>query len=116
MDRWNGKVAIVTGASSGIGVAVAEGLVKRGVKVVGLARRVDRLQELASKLGKDKFYFVQCDLRKEEDLLKAFKWVEKELGGVDILVNNAGTMHLAKVIGKRRLFGIGRMQLQSHGD
>ena len=98
MDRWNGKVAIVTGASSGIGEAISEGLVKRGVKVVGLARRVDRLQELTSKLGKDKFYFVQCDLRKEEDLLKAFKWVEKELGGADILVNNAGALQLVNVI------------------
>nr|XP_003705303.1 PREDICTED: dehydrogenase/reductase SDR family member 11-like [Megachile rotundata] len=90
MDRWNGKVAIVTGASSGIGEATAAALVKKGVKVVGLARRVEKLQELGKKLGKDKFHSIQCDVRKEEDILKAFQWTEKELGGVDILVNNAG--------------------------
>lgn len=100
MNRWNGKVAIVTGASSGIGESTTEALVKHGVKVVGLARRVDRLKELAVKLGKDKFYPIQCDLRKEEDILKALKWVEKELGGADILVNNAGVIAMSPVIGK----------------
>ena len=98
MNRWNGKVAIVTGASSGIGEATAEALVKHGIKVVGLARRVDRLKDLATKLGKDKFYPIQCDLRKEDDILKALKWVEKELGGADILVNNAGVVIANPVI------------------
>ncbi|XP_003705303.2 farnesol dehydrogenase [Megachile rotundata] len=98
MDRWNGKVAIVTGASSGIGEATAAALVKKGVKVVGLARRVEKLQELGKKLGKDKFYPIQCDVRKEEDILKAFQWTEKELGGVDILVNNAGVAVRSQIL------------------
>ncbi|XP_076249710.1 farnesol dehydrogenase-like [Calliopsis andreniformis] len=90
MNRLSGKVAIVTGASVGIGAAISKSLVKHGVKVVGLARRLDKLQELSAALGKDKFYAVQCDLGKEEDILSAFKWVEKVLGGADILINNAG--------------------------
>ncbi|XP_076249711.1 farnesol dehydrogenase-like [Calliopsis andreniformis] len=97
MDRWAGKVAIITGASSGIGAAIAKTLVNHGVNVVGLARRLDRLQELATTLGKNKFYPVQCDIQKEEEILSAFKRTE-ELGGADILVNNAGIFGRSLII------------------
>ncbi|XP_063224833.1 farnesol dehydrogenase-like [Bacillus rossius redtenbacheri] len=92
MERWSGRVAVVTGASSGIGHAVARELVKKGLKVVGLARRADRIEELAASLkdSPGKLYAVKTDLSKEEDIMSAFKWVKENLGGVDVLVNNAG--------------------------
>ncbi|XP_076376946.1 farnesol dehydrogenase-like [Megalopta genalis] len=98
MEDWSGKVAIVTGASSGIGTAVAKSLVKHGVKVVGLARRKERMQEIASQLGKDKFYPVPCDLMKQDDIIRAFRWTEEKFGGVDILINNAGMVSTSPII------------------
>nr|CAI5855754.1 unnamed protein product [Callosobruchus analis] len=94
MDRWAGKVAIVTGASSGIGEATAERLVERGMTVVGVARRKDRLDALAQRTNgkKGKFYPIQGDVSKEEDILNVFKWTRDNLGPVHVLINNAGVV------------------------
>ncbi|KAG7187981.1 hypothetical protein KM043_013937 [Ampulex compressa] len=95
MDRWANKVAIVTGASAGIGIAIVEALVKQGLTVVGVGRRVELIRQLASRLTSErgKLYPMACDVTKEEDILSVFRWVEEELGGADILVNNAGIIH-----------------------
>lgn len=98
MDRWAGKVAVVTGASAGIGLAITKALVKKSVKVVGLARRKEKLQEITNQLGKDKFFGVVCDLRSEADIAKAFNWVQEKLGGADILINNAGVIATLPII------------------
>ncbi|CAH1371969.1 unnamed protein product [Tenebrio molitor] len=95
LDRWRGKVAIVTGASAGIGAALAEQLVEEGLQVVGLARRVERVEELAKRLQgkKGKLHACKADISKEQDILNAFKWTSDNVGPVHILVNNAGLTH-----------------------
>ncbi|MBI4081248.1 MAG: SDR family NAD(P)-dependent oxidoreductase [Candidatus Lambdaproteobacteria bacterium] len=92
MDRWKGKVALVTGASSGIGRATAVMLAKEGMKVAVCARRAERLQQLKKELeaGGAKVLVIPTDLQKEADIHDMWKSVRKEWGGVDVLINNAG--------------------------
>ncbi|XP_054265785.1 farnesol dehydrogenase-like [Macrosteles quadrilineatus] len=113
MERWIGRVALVTGASSGIGAAVARDLVSHGLTVVGLARRKHRVKEIAEELieCRGKLYAVKADISKEEDIVHAFIWVEKTLGGVDILINSASvTASVPIVDGKsdewKRIFDV----------
>ncbi|XP_071455354.1 farnesol dehydrogenase-like [Hetaerina americana] len=91
MERWAGKVAVVTGSSSGIGASIATELVERGMIVVGLARRVELVQELANKLSgcKGQLHAIKADVSKEEDVVEVFEWVRENLGAVHVLVNNA---------------------------
>ncbi|KAJ9585024.1 hypothetical protein L9F63_020634, partial [Diploptera punctata] len=91
MERWIGRLAVVTGTSSGIGAEVAKQLVKKGLNVVGLARRVERVEALAKSLNseKGKLHAFKCDVSKEEEVKKVFKWTKENLGSIDILINNA---------------------------
>ena len=89
-QKLAGRVAFVTGASSGIGYAVAQSLLQEGAKVALSARRADRLQELARAFPDEQTIVVPADLRREEDILTAFKAVREAWGGVDILVNSGG--------------------------
>src|SRR5713226_1951343 len=92
-----GKVAIVTGASSGLGVTFAEALAETGADVVVAARRLERLRSVAEHLRSlgVRSVPVQCDVTQPDDIEM---WVERtlsELGSVDILVNNAGAASLS---------------------
>ncbi|XP_073821885.1 farnesol dehydrogenase [Musca autumnalis] len=93
MERWHNKLAIVTGASGGIGAACARALVGAGLRVVGLARREAKLKELQDNLPeRQKSLFIprKCDVSKEDEIMEIFEWTEKQLGGADVLLNNAG--------------------------
>lgn len=101
MERWNGKVAVVTGASAGIGAAMVVDLIKSGLIVVGLARRSERVEALKKKIPSHlsgKLHAVKCDVSNEDDIKNAFAWIENKLGGVDILVNNAGIIRATQLI------------------
>lgn len=94
MDKWANKVAIVTGASSGIGAEVARLLAQNGLRVVGIARRVEKTKDLALELETQgctgKLIPLKGDVTKEEDIMTCFEWVNRNFGGVDVLINNAG--------------------------
>jgi NAD(P)-dependent dehydrogenase (short-subunit alcohol dehydrogenase family) len=87
-----GKVALVTGASSGLGVELAEGLALAGADVAVVARRKDRLEQVAGQIRTYgvRALAVQADLTVDAELARAVGEVERGLGAVDILINNAG--------------------------
>jgi len=91
------KVAIVTGASSGIGHATSLALAKAGAKVAIAARRTDRLQQLENDIKKNagQCLVITCDVTKRKDCESLVDAVIKKWGRVDILINNAGIMPLS---------------------
>jgi NADP-dependent 3-hydroxy acid dehydrogenase YdfG len=90
-DRHTGRVAVITGASSGIGEATARALAADGHQVALLARRADRIQALADELGGGAIA-IEADVTDRESVVAAAERVQRELGGADVLVNNAGVM------------------------
>lgn len=98
-DNITGKVIVITGASSGMGEAAARHLAEKGAKVVLAARRVDRIEAIASELkqqGKEATA-VQVDVAKYEDVENLIQATVKAYGRVDVLINNAGLMPLSRL-------------------
>jgi len=96
---------MITGASAGIGAQITRALAKSGMKVIAVARRLEKLEELAKSIKcvcefKAEVYTMQCDVRQEEDILKVFKWAEEKLDGIDVMINNAGVISTETIIGK----------------
>jgi len=87
------RVAVVTGASSGIGEATARILAADGYRVALLARRLDRITALAEELG-NRSIAIQADVTDRDSIVAAAERVRAELGGAGVLVNNAGVMLL----------------------
>ena len=100
MFNLKNKVAVITGASSGLGAQMAKGFASQGADLVLLARRLDRLEANAAELKKMgvKCLTIQCDVTDTESVNNAAEMVEKECGKVDILINNAGAAKNAGVL------------------
>lgn len=95
--KLKGKVAVITGASSGIGRAIAKKLAGAGVKVVLAARREKKLKKLKKEIKKagGNALIVETDVTKRDDVKNLWTQTEKAYGTCDILVNNAGIMPLS---------------------
>ncbi len=89
MQDLRGKVAVITGASSGIGEAAARLLVAEGVRVVLVARRAERIDALAAELGEAALAFT-ADVGDAAQVAAVFEQVRAQFGGLDLLFNNAG--------------------------
>ncbi len=87
---FQNKVAVITGAGSGIGAVSARKLVEAGAKVAILSRTKEDLEELASELGKENTLVVPTDISKEQDIKNMYKQVIEKWGRLDLVVANAG--------------------------
>lgn len=94
MKRLEEKVALVTGASSGMGKAIAKLFAQEGAKVVVVARRVERLEELVKEIKSDggEAIAVAGDVTSEEDVQNSIQTALDEFGNLDVVVNNAGVL------------------------
>ena len=93
MFDLKGRVAVISGASSGLGKQMTRAFASQGASVAILARRIEKLEELKSELEQTgaKVLAIKCDVTSTEDINNAASLVEKEFGKVDILVNCAGS-------------------------
>jgi len=99
-DQLNGTVALVTGASSGIGEASARALAGAGAAVAIAARRKDRLDDLAREIerGGGRALAIETDVTDREQAIAAVEGTVRELGRLDTVVNNAGVMLLGPIL------------------
>lgn len=100
-ERLDGTVALITGASSGIGEATARSLTAQGATVALAARRKDRLDKLAAELKKQghRALVLETDVTDQQQAQACVERIVKELGQLDTLVNNAGVMLLGPAVG-----------------
>src|SRR3954469_19798898 len=95
--RLQDKVAIVTGAGSGMGLSIAETYAREGAKVAVLDVEEKAGRAVADMIGENAI-FVRCDVVKRADIDAAIAATLKAFGGLDILVNNAGVSHVNKPV------------------
>lgn len=98
--NFEGKIALVTGASSGLGARFAKVLAQAGAQVVLAARRVDRLKELRAEIEADggAAHMVELDVTDYSSIKSAIAHAETEAGPIDILINNAGVSSLQRLL------------------
>lgn len=99
MGKLEGKVAIVTGATAGIGLGITEVYLEEGAKVVFCGRRAEKGQAIEADLKAKGFdvTFVQADMSKDEDVKRLFDETVKTYGKIDVIVNNAGIMRMVPI-------------------
>ena len=102
--KLSGKSVVVTGASSGMGKAIVELFAREGANIVAVARRKERLEELAASLQDAPGKVLPCpgDVSREETMEQAIDLAVKEFGRLDVLINNAGIMDDMSPIGEIR--------------
>ncbi|XP_065364121.1 farnesol dehydrogenase-like [Calliphora vicina] len=102
MDRWRGKVAVVTGASSGIGWSITQHLLQADMVVIGLARKLKHMEDLKSELPagqQERFFPRECDLTSLPSLRTAFHWLEQRFAQrMHVLINNAGMLEFSRLL------------------
>ncbi|HCY8933107.1 TPA: SDR family oxidoreductase [Staphylococcus aureus] len=91
------KIAVVTGAGSGIGEAIATLLHEEGAKVVLAGRNKDKLQNVANQLAQDSVKVLPTDVTKKEEVDELIKIAQQTFGGLDIVINSAGQMLSSKI-------------------
>ena len=99
-NTLRGQTALITGASSGIGMAMARALAGRGVRVAVAARRQERLAELAAEItaAGGEALALTCDVRDEDAVRAMVQATEERFGGIDILIANAGFGYRAPIV------------------
>uniref|UniRef100_A0A8D8TE43 Dehydrogenase/reductase SDR family member 11 n=1 Tax=Cacopsylla melanoneura TaxID=428564 RepID=A0A8D8TE43_9HEMI len=92
LNRWENKVALVTGANSGIGAAITQRMLNLNLNTIAIDLNIDHLMGLKDQMdGKaQRLYPMQANLCNEEEIQRIFQWAEETIGGIDILINNAG--------------------------
>src|SRR5262249_44915838 len=96
MGKLSGKVAVITGGNSGIGLATAKRFVEEGAQVVITARRKKELDEAAAQIGNN-VTPIQGDVSRLEDLDRIYSLVKEKYGQIDILFANAGVGQLTPI-------------------
>jgi NADP+-dependent farnesol dehydrogenase len=100
MEKWVGKIAVVTGASAGIGEAIVKDLARNGIHVIGLARRSEKVEEISKNHENlpGKIYAHKCDVSDLKSVKETFKWIEEKFGSIHILINNAAIIQNKKIL------------------
>lgn len=92
-----GKVALITGSASGIGLAIAKGFHQAGAHIVLVDINPEHLESAAEGFGSDRITALTCDVSSEPDVKRLVAELEQQIGRLDILVNNAGIAHIGNV-------------------